>query len=272
MPSASDAEQAFVGASSLRAASWPETTRSPLRSDANSHQARLQAQASRLPRSTTRTHYRADEFFQFRGIGNDAAAHRPLWCPSALTPKGTPDRAQIYGWDRLSTLLQDVWTPDVKANQLADFLAGLSPVRSLVNVGNGVADLVLLPIEQYRKHGQLGRGLQRGFTSFSRAAAQEAMRLTARLATGTQVVLEQAETVLGGNFGSSTAARVVAGAETDVRPSKYASQPADLRQGIATAAQGASSNMRSAAQTIFAVPLEVYERSSEVLGPVFARI
>lgn len=165
----------------------------------------------------------------------------------------------------MGDLLQDIWTPDVKANQLADFLSGIAPVRSVVNVGNGVADLVLLPLEQYRRDGRIVRGLQKGAASFSRTTALEAIRLGARLATGTQVILEQAESHLGHGAARGPATVTAEAMDEDAvagNVSKYAQQPADVREGIQSAYRSVSDNLRSAAQTIVAVPLEVYERSS----------
>ena len=171
----------------------------------------------------------------------------------------------------MSDILQDIWTPDVKANQLADVITGISPVRSVVNVGTGVADLVLLPIEQYRKDGRIARGVQKGAASFSKSTAIEAIRLGARLATGTQVILEQAESALGARFGSPVTAEALYSINEGSRAdgpdeghgqiSKYADQPVDLREGLESAVKSVSTNLRSAAQTIVAIPLEVYEAS-----------
>ncbi|ORY21591.1 hypothetical protein BCR39DRAFT_553281 [Naematelia encephala] len=192
----------------------------------------------------------------------------------------------VTGVTRLSNLLQDIWTPDVKANQLADVISGVSPIRSMVNVGSGVADLILLPIEQYRKDGRVARGVQRGTNSFVRSTALEMMKLGARLATGTQVILEKAEGVLGGKFGES----VIGEVETDPAlagehgweehgsssedeaievVSRYANQPGDVREGVQAAYQSLSRNVNAAAQTILAVPMEVYERSGDD-GPLRA--
>ena len=44
----------------------------------------------------------------------------------------------ISGFDRMGQTLNDIWMPDVKQNQLPGVLAGLAPIRSLVNVGSGV--------------------------------------------------------------------------------------------------------------------------------------
>jgi autophagy-related protein 2 len=43
--------------------------------------------------------------------------------------------------------------------------------------------------------------------------------------------------------------------------SRYAEQPADLRQGVESAYKSLGENFKEAAQTILAVPMEVYERS-----------
>lgn len=173
-------------------------------------------------------------------------------------------------------MLQDIWTPDVKANQLADVISGVSPIRSMVNVGSGVADLILLPIEQYRKDGRIARGVQRGTSSFVRSTAMEMMKLGAKLATGTQVILEKAEGVLGagskfkedvvgevGGSGSRASAESDEEGEVVDVVSRYANQPTDAREGVQAAYKSLSSNINSAAQTILAVPMEVYERSGD---------
>lgn len=164
-------------------------------------------------------------------------------------------------------MLQDIWTPDVKANQLADVVSGITPIRSVVNVGSGLADLVLLPLDQYQRDKRWTRGLQKGFASFSRSTALESLRIGARLATGTQVVLEKAEAVLGARLKGN----VTAEALSDELPaatsstSRYSTQPDTLEEGMRDAYASMRTNLRSTAQTILAVPMEVYENSgSEV--------
>jgi len=173
-------------------------------------------------------------------------------------------------------MLNDLWTPDVKATQLVDVISGVAPIRSMVNVGSGVADLVLLPISQYKKDGRIVRGMQRGATAFVKSTAIEAIKLGARLATGTQVILEQAENVLGGSDSYMTETIQIptfdeAGhlsVESDEEPesdliSKYAEQPMDVREGFQSAYKSLRRNFNSAAQTILAVPMEAYERSGD---------
>ena len=153
----------------------------------------------------------------------------------------------------------------------------------MVNVGSGVADLILLPIEQYRKDGRVARGVQRGTNSFVRSTAMEVMKLGAKLATGTQVILEKAEGVLGGRFGENVVAEVEvegvresesedeADAQTREVISRYANQPEDVREGVQAAYRSLSRNINSAAQTILAVPMEVYERSGDDVSDTFQR-
>ncbi|ODO11399.1 hypothetical protein I350_00178 [Cryptococcus amylolentus CBS 6273] len=192
----------------------------------------------------------------------------------------------ISGLERLGTTLQDLWTPDVKANQLADVISGVSPIRSMVNVGSGVADLILLPIEQYRKDGRIAKGVQRGTNSFVKSTALEMMKLGARLATGTQVVLERAEGMLGGQAGEEVIAQSLpmdddfgidsgllgtgsSSEDESEMVSRYASQPENAREGVQAAYASLSKNVNAAAQTILAVPMEVYERSGDD-GPLKA--
>ncbi|KAI9509642.1 hypothetical protein F5148DRAFT_1148156 [Russula earlei] len=183
----------------------------------------------------------------------------------------------VAGWPRFFDMLNDLWTPDVKATQLVDVISGVSPIRSVVNVGSGVADLVLLPIAQYRKDGRVVRGLQKGTKAFVRSTAMEAIKLGAHLATGTQVILEQAENVLGSKFNETILAETVplpsedavdtglhdpaSDTETADPISRYAQQPVDIQEGIQSAYTSIRRNLGSAAQTILAVPMEVFERS-----------
>jgi len=91
----------------------------------------------------------------------------------------------------------------------------------------------------------------------------------AQLATGTQVVLERAETVFGGHMGDSIMAETLPGAPTigefgrqGPDPiSRYADQPENVKAGLRSAYRSLSKNFTLAGQTILALPLEVHERS-----------
>ena len=66
-------------------------------------------------------------------------------------------------------------------------------MKTLSNLGTGIADLVLLPIEQYQKDGKVLKGISRGTRSFLKATTTETVRIGSHLATGAQIMLEKAE-------------------------------------------------------------------------------
>jgi hypothetical protein len=105
----------------------------------------------------------------------------------------------IKGIDGLLDRLGQEWLPHILNTQKMNMVSGVSPVRSIVNLSTGVSDLVLLPIQQYRKDGRLMKGIQRGTSSFARATAIEAIKLSSRVATGTQVILEHADGFFSSN-------------------------------------------------------------------------
>lgn len=109
----------------------------------------------------------------------------------------------VKGWHQLVGRIVSIWLPHIKNTQIPQMASGLTGVKTLVNLGSGIADLVLLPIEQYQKDGRIVLGLSKGTKSFIRATAKETARLGGKLATGAQGMLEKAEkrnTSVDGNF------------------------------------------------------------------------
>lgn len=104
----------------------------------------------------------------------------------------------ISGFPRLNTMLNGVWMPDIRRNQLGDVLAGLAPVRSIVRLGTGLKDLVVVPVREYKKDGRVMRSLQKGAWQFARTTTSELVKFGAKLAAGTQTILENAEQAMGG--------------------------------------------------------------------------
>lgn len=104
----------------------------------------------------------------------------------------------INGFPTLGQKLNDIWMPDIRTNQLGDVLSGLAPVRSLVKIGSGIKDLVAVPIQEYRKDGRVMRSIQKGAWVFAKNTSNELVKFGAKLAVGTQTVLENAEQVMGG--------------------------------------------------------------------------
>lgn len=65
----------------------------------------------------------------------------------------------IKSWEKLLRKTLEVWLPHIKETQLPHLASGITGIRSIVNIGTGIADLVLLPIEQFKKDGRIFRGI-----------------------------------------------------------------------------------------------------------------
>jgi autophagy-related protein 2 len=184
----------------------------------------------------------------------------------------------VSGFDRLGEQLNDIWTADVKRNQLPGVLAGLAPVRSLVNAGSGFRDLIEIPIREYRKDGRIVRSLKKGATAFAKTTGTEVVKLGAKLAIGTQAALQGAEGLLspnqageGSGAGSSAALAAVLGDDWDEaeyeeeisrKISLYADQPLGIVQGVRGAYASLARDLSIARDAIIAVPAEVMESQS----------
>jgi autophagy-related protein 2 len=164
----------------------------------------------------------------------------------------------ISGFDKLGKCLNDIWMPDIKRNQLPGILAGLAPVRSIVNVGGGLRQLVVVPYREYQKDRRIARSLSKGATAFAKTTGTELVKLGAKVAIGVQTVLQGAE----GFLGSGVDPEVVEGDEGDEetkRISLYANQPVGVLQGLRGGYEGLQRDLILARDAIIAVPGEVME-------------
>lgn len=185
------------------------------------------------------------------------------------------------GWERLGTSLNDLWTPDITRNQLAGVLAGVAPLRHLVNVGSGFRDLIEIPIKEYKKDGRIVRSIGMGAAAFARTTGTEVVKLGAKMAIGTQNVLQGAEGLLSTAPGESSAgtsdnAAIQAGwEEEDMEPeerkyiSPYADQPTGVVQGLRLAYGSLTRDLHVVKDALIAVPGEVME-SGNAQGAVTA--
>ena len=170
----------------------------------------------------------------------------------------------VAGLDRLSTTLNDIWMPDIRRTQLPGVLAGLAPVRSLVSVGGGVRDLVVIPMQEYRKDGRLVRSIRKGALAFAKTTSSELIKLGAKLAIRTQTVLQGAEEMLNpATSSSSTGWEDATLDEGEKRAiSLYADQPVGVLQGLRGAYGSLERDLLTARDAIVAMPGEVLESGS----------
>ncbi|KAK6583160.1 hypothetical protein PZA11_004236 [Diplocarpon coronariae] len=166
----------------------------------------------------------------------------------------------ICGFDKLGKCLNDIWMPDIKRNQLPGILAGLAPVRSLVNVGGGFRHLVMVPMREYKKDGRIVRSISKGATAFAKTTGTELVKLGAKVAVGVQTVLQGAEDFLGPTSESSgTAADGDEYDEEKKQISLYANQPVGVLQGLRGGYAGLQRDLVVARDAIIAVPGEAME-------------
>jgi autophagy-related protein 2 len=158
----------------------------------------------------------------------------------------------VKGARQFTADLVRAWLPFVKGRQIPRMLHGIGPVRTVVNLGSGLSDLILLPMHHYQRDGRLIRGLRKGASSFLHATALEGARLGSRLAVGTQVVLEHVDDIFEGSSSD---------APPHGEQRRLAGQPEDVREGLLEAYQSLATSLEGALQTIVAVPVQVYERS-----------
>jgi len=169
----------------------------------------------------------------------------------------------IKGFDKLGDTLNSIWTSDVKANQLPGVLAGLAPARSLVNLGSGFKDLVEVPIREYKKDGRIIRSIGKGAFAFARKTGTEAIKLGAKLAIGTQYMLQGAEELLGNKpQGSSQNPTDPELDEEKKQISLYADQPSGVRQGLRRAYDSLSRDITYTKDVIIGIPTDIADSRS----------
>lgn len=171
-------------------------------------------------------------------------------------------RHGLLGVDKLFSYAITEWLNDIKKNQLPGILGGVGPLHSLVQLVQGLKDLVWLPIEQYRKDGRIVRGFQRGAASFGTSTAMAALELTNRMVQTIQAAAE-------------TAYDMVSPGTLSIEPRKtkrfphhrLARQPVDLREGVAKAYSVVKEGIADTAQTIYETAAREHE-SRGVTGAV----
>ncbi|KJZ72057.1 hypothetical protein HIM_08512 [Hirsutella minnesotensis 3608] len=164
----------------------------------------------------------------------------------------------VSGFDRLGKTLNDIWSPDVRRNQLPGVVAGLAPVRSLVNIGSGFRDLVEIPLKEYQKDGRVIRSISKGAVAFARTTGTELVKLGAKLAVGTQYALQGAEEMLAEQSQRQRPQDEDELTEEDQKQiSLYADQPTGVLQGIRGGYRSLTRDVNLARDAIIAVPGEV---------------
>ena len=176
----------------------------------------------------------------------------------------------VSGFDKMGKELNSIWMDNIKRTQLPGILAGLAPVRSLVNAGSGFKELIEIPIREYRKDGRIVRSIGKGVGAFAKTTGTEVVKLGAKLAIGTQYALQGAEGILvkgSGGHGEGSSAAGEFGDDDEFpeerkQISLYAEQPMGIIQGVRGAYASLARDLSVARDAIIAVPAEIMESTS----------
>jgi len=115
---------------------------------------------------------------------------------SELTLKQLELKQGILGLDKLLATAATAWLADIRSSQLPALLGGVGPMHAFLQLLLGIRDLVLLPIEQYRKDGRIVRGLQKGTTSFTHSTTLSFLDVTNKFLTVIKFAAELAFDVM----------------------------------------------------------------------------
>ncbi|WYZ41322.1 hypothetical protein EsH8_V_000217 [Colletotrichum jinshuiense] len=168
----------------------------------------------------------------------------------------------VSGFDRMGKILNDIWMPDVKGTQLAGVLAGLAPVRGIVNIGSGFKELIEVPIKEYKKDGRIVRSIGKGAAAFARTTGTEMVKFGAKLAIGTQYALQGAEGLLNKPPSDNSWEDADLDPEDKKQISLYADQPTGVIQGLRGGYSSLTRDLNMARDAIIAVPGEVMDSQS----------
>lgn len=150
----------------------------------------------------------------------------------------------VSGYSNLLGLVFDGWISHITQSQIPNIATGVTPIRSAINIGSGVANLIILPIEQVKRDGRLLFGLKQGAQNFLQTTAVETLNIGSKLAVGTQVFLENIDKLFYPNEGN----------DAEITLSKFANQPKNFNEGLELAVQSLSKNVTNAVDTIIAIP------------------
>jgi len=97
----------------------------------------------------------------------------------------------LTSWAALEAAVAEEWQPQLLA-QLHRYVAGVTPLRSMVNVARGLRELLLAPLRPSPI-----RGLRHGGDALARSLLEEGLGLTSRVLSFLQLLLEQLDVAVG---------------------------------------------------------------------------
>eukprot|EP00005_Dracoamoeba_jomungandri_P003942 CAMPEP_0174259098 /NCGR_PEP_ID=MMETSP0439-20130205/7983_1 /TAXON_ID=0 /ORGANISM="Stereomyxa ramosa, Strain Chinc5" /LENGTH=2118 /DNA_ID=CAMNT_0015342867 /DNA_START=80 /DNA_END=6436 /DNA_ORIENTATION=+ len=146
----------------------------------------------------------------------------------------------------LSRRIIEAYRPHLKETQIYELLYSIAPIRSLLNVGSGVSDLIYTPLKYWNTDGSsVLTGIQQGTASAAQKITMETLNATSTVTSGVQHILQSIDYYLGGESES-------------INPNT--NQPQCATEGLTQAYESVSREMENVAHRLVAVPWEEYEK------------
>ena len=196
---------------------------------------------------------------------------------SEFTLKSVSYNSGILGFERLLTQLVTAWLTDIRQNQIPSLLGGVGPMFSVLQLFQGIKDLILMPLEQYQKDGRLMKGLQKGANSFTSSTAMSFLDFTNRLLGVIKFVAEMAFDVMSpegavvqGRLAHQTPSLPPGRRGRQIKMAATAPQakPADLREGVINALAVVREGLDETARTLTEAATSEHARTGGVTGAV----
>jgi len=157
----------------------------------------------------------------------------------------------VSGWPQLIDFVLKAWINDIMSSQLHRFISGSAPIRPLVNVGKDVANLVMLPVKEYRKDGRVLRGIRKGAKGLVKSVTLETLNFSYWLTKHAASMLDDI------SFPQEKQAH----RNADRHREYFNEQPSGLLAGLNDGLDSISREIATTAHTIIAIPVKEYQRS-----------
>lgn len=102
---------------------------------------------------------------------------------------------KVIGFGEAFSGLLSNWVKEICATQLHKFLSNARPFEPFTDVGQGIADLVVLPYEAFKNSEDVGRAMRSGFKCLAETVAFQALTTSSRL---TQYAANKMASSVGG--------------------------------------------------------------------------
>ncbi len=189
----------------------------------------------------------------------------------------------VDGFDMLGNKILQVWLPEIKW-RVPQYLSSVKPIQPLVILGEGVRDLVMVPLLQIRKDGNFAVGVANGLIAFVHKTTRAVVKASVMAFNVTGTALESASDLVqpsnagmqkSGSLSSSSTSTSTSSSERllqdtvghgrtirrHVTAVPSHGEPRTFWEGLHMASETISESLLIASRNIITMPLKDYRRS-----------